>query len=71
MHTVIHALSGIRTHYPSARESEGSSYLRPRGQCDRHQNGTEIALEGTCPCYATGPISCIADLGGLTSHFLG
>jgi hypothetical protein len=27
----IHALSGIRTHDPSARASEDSSYLRPRG----------------------------------------
>jgi hypothetical protein len=31
----IHALSGIRTHDPSDRASEDSSYLRPRGYCDR------------------------------------
>jgi hypothetical protein len=34
-HTDIHALSGIRTHDPSVRESEDSSCLRPRGHCDR------------------------------------
>jgi hypothetical protein len=28
-------LSGIRTHYPSVRANEDSSYLRPRGYCDR------------------------------------
>jgi hypothetical protein len=33
--TDIHTLSGIRTHYPSIRAGEHSSYLRPRGQCDR------------------------------------
>jgi hypothetical protein len=31
----IHALSGIRTHDHSVRASEDSSYLRPRGHCDR------------------------------------
>jgi hypothetical protein len=31
LHTGIHALSGIRTHDPSVRESEDSWYLRPRG----------------------------------------
>jgi hypothetical protein len=31
----IHALSGIRAHDPSVRESEDSSRLRPRGHCDR------------------------------------
>jgi hypothetical protein len=31
----IHALSGIRTHDPSVRASEGSSSLRPRGHPDR------------------------------------
>jgi hypothetical protein len=31
--TDIHALSGIRTHYPSVRASEDSSCLRPRGFC--------------------------------------
>jgi hypothetical protein len=30
-----HALNGIRTHDPSARASEDSSCLRPRGHCDR------------------------------------
>jgi hypothetical protein len=30
-HTDIHASSGIRTHDPSVRVSEDSSYLRPRG----------------------------------------
>jgi hypothetical protein len=34
--TDIHALSGIRTHGPSVRASEGSSCLRPSGHCDRH-----------------------------------
>jgi hypothetical protein len=29
----IYALSGIRTHDPSVRTSEGSSCLRPRGYC--------------------------------------
>jgi hypothetical protein len=33
--TDIHALSGIRTHDPSVRASETSSYLRPHGHCDR------------------------------------
>jgi hypothetical protein len=31
----IHTLSGIRTHEPSVRASEGSTCLRPRGYCDR------------------------------------
>jgi hypothetical protein len=31
----IHALSGIRTHDPSVRASENSSYLRQHGYCDR------------------------------------
>jgi hypothetical protein len=31
----IHALSGIRTHDPSVRASEESSWLRSRGYCDR------------------------------------
>jgi hypothetical protein len=35
-HTDTHALYGIRTHVPSARESEDSSCPRPRGHCDRH-----------------------------------
>jgi hypothetical protein len=34
-HTDIHALSGIRTHDPSVRASEDSSFLRLRGHCDR------------------------------------
>jgi hypothetical protein len=34
--TDIHALSGIRTHDPTVRASEDSSYLSPRGHCDRH-----------------------------------
>jgi hypothetical protein len=34
-YTDIHALSGIRTHDPSVRESEDSSFLRPLGHCDR------------------------------------
>jgi hypothetical protein len=34
IHTpIIHALSGIRTHDPSVRASEDSSYLRPRDYC--------------------------------------
>jgi hypothetical protein len=33
--TDIHALSGIRTHDPRVQASEDSSYLRPRGHCDR------------------------------------
>jgi hypothetical protein len=33
--TVIHALSGIRTHDASVRASEDRSCLRPRGHCDR------------------------------------
>jgi hypothetical protein len=37
-HTHIHALSGIRTYDPSVRASEDSSYLRPRGHCDRHKS---------------------------------
>jgi hypothetical protein len=36
-HTDIKALSGIRTHDPSARASEDNSCLRPRGHCDRHR----------------------------------
>jgi hypothetical protein len=32
----IHALTGIRTHDPSVRASEDSTYLRPRGHCGRH-----------------------------------
>jgi hypothetical protein len=32
INTDIHASSGIRTHDPSVRASEGSSYLRPRGK---------------------------------------
>jgi hypothetical protein len=35
-HTDIDALSGIRTHDPSVRASEGSSCFRLRGYCDRH-----------------------------------
>jgi hypothetical protein len=31
----IHAPSWIRTHDPSVRASDSSSYLRPRGYCDR------------------------------------
>jgi hypothetical protein len=31
----IHALIGIRTQDPSVRASEDSSWLRPRGNCDR------------------------------------
>jgi hypothetical protein len=31
----IHALSGIRNHYPSVRAGEDSLCLRPRGHCDR------------------------------------
>jgi hypothetical protein len=34
-YTDIHALSGIRTHDYSARASEDSSCLIPRGHCDR------------------------------------
>jgi hypothetical protein len=34
-YTDIHALRGIRTHDLSARMSEDSSCLRPRGHCDR------------------------------------
>jgi hypothetical protein len=34
-HTDIHALSGIQTHHPSFRASEGISCLRPDGHCDR------------------------------------
>jgi hypothetical protein len=33
----IHAVSGIRTHDHSVRASENSSYLRPRGHCDRRK----------------------------------
>jgi hypothetical protein len=32
--TDIHALSGIRTHDPSFRANEDSSWLRPRGYCN-------------------------------------
>jgi hypothetical protein len=35
-HTDIHALSGIRTHDPSVRESEDGSCFRPRGHRDLH-----------------------------------
>jgi hypothetical protein len=31
----IHALSGIRTNYPSVQASEDVSYLTPRGHSDR------------------------------------
>jgi hypothetical protein len=33
--TNIHALSGLRTHDPSAQASEDSSCLRQRGHCNR------------------------------------
>jgi hypothetical protein len=33
--TNIYALSWIRTHDPSVRTMEDSSFLRPRGHCDR------------------------------------
>jgi hypothetical protein len=33
--TDIHVLSGIRTHDSSVQASKDSSYLRPRGHCDR------------------------------------
>jgi hypothetical protein len=33
--TDIHASSGIRNHDPSVQAGEDSSYLRPRGHCDR------------------------------------
>jgi hypothetical protein len=42
----IRALSGIRTHDPSVRASEGSSCLRPRGYCDRLAAKTVHALDG-------------------------
>jgi hypothetical protein len=31
----IHALGGIRTHDPSIQTTEDSTWLRPRGYCDR------------------------------------
>jgi hypothetical protein len=31
----VHTSNGIRTHDPSVRVSKDSSYLRPRGYCDR------------------------------------
>jgi hypothetical protein len=34
-YTDIHATSGIRTHDPSVRRGEDSSWLRPRGHCDQ------------------------------------
>jgi hypothetical protein len=34
MHTDIHALIMIRTHHPSVRQGEDSSYVRPRGHSD-------------------------------------
>jgi hypothetical protein len=40
--TNIHALSGIRTHYPSVRAGDNISYLTPRGHCDRHIYKTKI-----------------------------
>jgi hypothetical protein len=40
MHTPNnYALTGIRTHNPSVQETEDSSYLRPRGYCDRRLEG--------------------------------
>ncbi|PNF33698.1 hypothetical protein B7P43_G11420 [Cryptotermes secundus] len=36
-HANIHASSGIRTHDPSVRMGEDSSYLRPRGHRDHHE----------------------------------
>jgi hypothetical protein len=43
IHTAnIHTLSGIRTHDPSIRASEDSSYLRPRGYCD---SGSRLRIE--------------------------
>jgi hypothetical protein len=56
-HRDIHAFNGIRTHYPSFRESEASSYLRPRGHCDRRYYilasyfVCEISL--VCRCHST------------------
>jgi hypothetical protein len=41
-HNTDYALSGIRTHDPSVRASEDSSYLRPRGHCDRHRPCIQI-----------------------------
>jgi hypothetical protein len=60
--TDIHGLSGIRTHDPSVRASEDSSYLRPRGHCDWHyaiiqflilRSGTGKLLHGTCSTIQT------------------
>jgi hypothetical protein len=44
MHTNINALRGIRTHDPSVRASEESSYLRPRSHRDRHVFLLSIAI---------------------------
>jgi hypothetical protein len=33
-HTDTHVSSGLRTHDPSVRADEGSSFLIPRGHCD-------------------------------------
>jgi hypothetical protein len=37
INTDIHVSSGVRTHDPSVRAGEDSSWLRPRGHCDRGQ----------------------------------
>jgi hypothetical protein len=39
--------SAIRTHDPSVRANEDSSYLRPRGHCDRPLNSSADIINGT------------------------
>jgi hypothetical protein len=54
-HTDIHALCGIRTHDPRVPASEDSSYLRPRGHCDRISSSLlskilyAYPVRGICP----------------------
>jgi hypothetical protein len=46
-HIDIHASSGIPTHDPSVRSSEGRACLRPRGHYDRrsHHLSSEIQMK--------------------------
>jgi hypothetical protein len=59
-HTDIHALSGIRTHYPSVRASEESSCLRRRGHCHRPRTFLNPVQNGFI-CFSL-KINCIHKL---------
>jgi hypothetical protein len=52
-HADIHVLTGIRTHYPNIRAGGGSSFLRPRGHCDRPITSTRSAKSPTTTEHQT------------------